>query len=76
MKFIERAKVFTSDLFRNTDGKWDLSRVTVGMMVVTYIAQSAYALWKGQHFDWQSFGLGAGSLIAGGGAGVWMHNKP
>ena len=64
-----------ASLFKQANGTWDLSRVLMAAMAVAYIAQSAYALWSGQHFDWQAFGIGAGAITGGGGAGVWMHGK-
>lgn len=66
--------VFAS-LFKQANGTWDLSRVLMAAMAVAYIGQSAYALWSGQHFDWQAFGIGAGAITGGGGAGVWMHGR-
>lgn len=64
-----------ASLFKQANGTWDLSRVLMAGMAVAYIAQSAYALWSGQHFDWQAFGIGAGAITGGGGAGVWMHGR-
>lgn len=63
-----------ADLFQN-GGKWDLSRIITAAMAIAYIVEGGYALYRGQHFDWQAFGVGAGSIIAGGGAGIWMHSN-
>lgn len=64
-----------ASLFKQANGTWDLSRVLMASMAVAYIGQSIYALVRGQHFDWQAFGIGAGAITGGGGAGVWMHGK-
>lgn len=64
-----------ASLFKQANGTWDLSRVLMAGMAVAYIGQSIYALVRGQHFDWQAFGIGAGAITGGGGAGVWMHGK-
>lgn len=68
-------KQLLAEIFKGPNGLWDLARVVMGMMAIAYIAQSVYAIVHGQHFDWQAFGVGAGSITAGGGAGVWMHGK-
>lgn len=68
-------KAFLASLFKQANGTWDLSRILMAMMAISFIGQSAYALWRGQHFDWQSFGIGAGAITGGGGAGVWMHGR-
>jgi len=64
-----------ASLFKQANGTWDLSRVLMACMALAFIGQSAYALWRGQAFDWQSFGIGAGAITGGGAAGVWMHGK-
>lgn len=66
---------FLAKCFGTSDGRIDLSRIVMLAMAAAYIAQSGYALWKGQAFDWAAFGTGAGAIMAGGGAGVWLHGK-
>lgn len=61
--------------FGYPEGKIDISRVMMVVMAFAYIGQSIYAMMRGQIFDWQSFGVGAGALVAGSGAGVWMHGR-
>lgn len=61
--------------FESPPGKIDLSRVVMLLMALAYVGESGYALWKGQHFDWQAFGVGAGAITTGGGAGVWLHGR-
>ena len=61
--------------FESPPGKIDLSRVVMVGMALAYIVQSGYSIWRGQHFDWQAFGIGAGAIMAGGGAGVMMHGR-
>ena len=68
-------KKWLSMAFESPPGKIDLSRVTLLLMALAYVAQSGYALWRGQHFDWQSFGIGAGAITGGGGAGVFLHGR-
>lgn len=62
-------------VFESPPGRIDLSRIIMLTMAVAYVCQSGYAIWRGQHFDWQSFGIGAGAIMAGGGAGVLMHGR-
>lgn len=67
-------KWFHDALYQNDD-TLDLSRVLMALMALAYIGQSAWALSKGQAFDWQSFGIGAGAVLGGGGTGVWLHGR-
>lgn len=53
----------------------DLSRVLMLFLVLSFVAQSAFALYLRQHFDWSGFGVGGGALLGGSGAGVWLHGK-
>ncbi|MGH8280693.1 MAG: amino acid ABC transporter substrate-binding protein [Gammaproteobacteria bacterium] len=68
-------KKMLHDMFYQNDGTLDLSRVLMTVLVLAYIGQSAYALIRGQAFDWQSFGVGGGALLGGSGAGVWLHGR-
>ena len=64
------------DMFYQADNTLDLSRVLMGLLVVAFISQSAWAiLHNNQLFDWQSFGIGGGALLGGGGAGVMWHGR-
>lgn len=63
------------DLLYYDSGELDLSRVCSLAIVLAFICQSGYAVYRGQAFDWSSFGTGAGALMAGCFGGVWMHSK-
>lgn len=66
---------FVTDLFQNERGEWDLSRVMWAMTVLGFLANAAYACFTSHQFNAQDFGLGAGAILAAGGAGAWMHGK-
>ena len=49
---------------------YDPARVYLAIAVATFVSLSIYAVYKGQTFDPQAFGIGFGTLLAGGGLGV------
>ncbi len=54
-----------------------IARSCGAAIVVTYIGMTVYAIvWKGQHFDMQSFGIGAGAVIAAMGAAERLSLRP
>ncbi len=53
------------------DGEsWDLGRVLWALIGVAFVVFAAWSLLHGGAFDPQNFGVGAGSILGGGGAGV------
>lgn len=69
-------KAWCTKLFGRANGSLDVSKLCMAALVLAYIGESAFALAAHhQLFDWQNFGIGAAALIAGSGAGVWMHGK-
>lgn len=72
---MQTLKKWSHDLLYQNDGTMDLSRVLMALMALSYIGQSIWAIHHGQVFDWQSFGIGAGAVLGGGGAGVMWHGR-
>ncbi len=60
-------------MFSDSSGGVDDARIAAFMMVVSFIGNSAFALYKGQPWNPQEFGLGAGALAAG--VGVWFGQR-
>ena len=60
-------------MFSDSSGAVDDARIAAFMMVVSFIGNSAFALYKGQPWNPQEFGLGAGALAAG--VGVWFGQR-
>jgi uncharacterized membrane protein len=65
------------DLLTGQDNvTYQIARVSGAAVVVTFIALSAYAvIGKGQPFDPQQFGIGAGAVIAAMGAALKLTEK-
>ena len=64
-----------SQMFKQADGTWDISRVLMAVATLGYLGQGCWAVTKGQAFDWQGAGIGLGAVVGGTGAGVMMHSK-
>lgn len=60
-------------MFSDSTGAIDDARVAACLIVLTYLFNSVLAICKGQTWDAQSFGVGAGSLAAG--IGVWFGQR-
>lgn len=52
---------------------WDLVRVGTGISLLVGLGLITYAVVRGDAFDIQSFGIGVGSLLAGGGGAMAMR---
>ncbi len=59
---------FIKSGFTGPDGSLDDGRVAAFMLVLTFIGNSIYALHLKQAWDPQTYGIGAGALVAGVGA--------
>ena len=53
----------------------DVSRVSMLLLVLGFIGLAAWDLYHGGKWDPQSYGIAAGALLAGGGAGIGMKAK-
>lgn len=65
------------DLLTGKDSAtYEIARVSGAAVVATFLGLSAYAvIGKGQHFDPQEFGIGAGAVIAAMGAALKLTEK-
>lgn len=65
------------NLFAEADNKtWDFGRLQWFVGTLVYFGLSLYAYcWKGQPFDPVMWGTGFASVMAGGGAMIWMKGK-
>ncbi len=68
-------KKWGHDALYQADGTLDLSRVLMALAMLAFIGQSLWSMFKGQIFDWQSFGIGAGAVMGGSGLGVKWHGE-
>lgn len=67
--------LFHGHLFTDGSGTTDLSRVLGALVVLTFLAYQAYALFVlRQAFDATNFGTGAAALLAGTAVYVLGHN--
>ncbi len=58
------------------DGEtYDPARVIFFLGALAFIAYSGYTVWKLGTFDPQSYGLGFGGILGGGGAGIGLKAK-
>lgn len=59
----------------NEANEWDLARIAWAAMIAGFLVNAGVAVFTSHQFSAQDFGLGAAALLAGGGAGTWMHGK-
>lgn len=52
-------------VFSDPKGTPDDARIAAFILVLTYCGAAVYALYKGQTWNPQEFGIGAGALVAG-----------
>ena len=55
-------------MFSDANGVPDDARVAAFLVVLTFCGNALYALYRGQIWDPQAFGIGAGAIAAGFGA--------
>ena len=51
--------------FTCQDGSMDDGRVAAFLLVLTFIGNSIFAIYKGQVWEPNNYGIGAGALVAG-----------
>jgi hypothetical protein len=68
---------FVNDLLTGIDNQtFDIARVLWAVTVVTFLVLSCWNVVETkQPFDYQQFGIGAGLVLAGGGAGVALKGR-
>lgn len=67
---------FLNDLFTEADNAtFDMKRLLWAVGVVTGLGFQGYAIFKGQTFSIQDFGIGLGAMLAAGGAALSMNAK-
>lgn len=58
------------------DGEtYDVARVLLFFGGIAFILYSGYVVWSNHAFDFQSYGIGLGGIIGGGGAGIGLKSK-
>ncbi|MHB1023320.1 MAG: hypothetical protein ACYC0Z_13015 [Acidobacteriaceae bacterium] len=60
-------------MFSDPSGMADDARVAAFLVILSFVGNSAFALYKGQPWNPQEYGLGAGALAAG--IGVWFGQR-
>lgn len=65
-----------SDLFKGPDNKhWELARVSFGVALASAVGYQGYALFNGQDFAPEAFGLGLAAILGGGGLGTMFKDN-
>lgn len=65
-----------NDLFTEADNQtFDMKRLLWSVGVVSGLGFQGYAIFKGQTFSIQDFGIGLGAMLAAGGAALSMNRK-
>ncbi|WP_020476604.1 hypothetical protein [Zavarzinella formosa] len=54
---------------------YDVGRVLWLAFGLGFLLFTAYGVWHDVHFDLSSFGINAGAILGGGGAGIGMKSK-
>lgn len=66
-----KLSVLVNDCITGIDGVTvDPARVYLAGAVVVYLCGAVFVVVKAHAFDFQSFGIGFGALLAGGGLGI------
>ena len=60
-------------MFSDSSGAVDDARIAAFLIVLTFLGNSIMAIVKGQPWDPQQFGIGAGALA--GGIGIWFGQR-
>ena len=64
------------NMLADATGTYEIAKASGALVVLTYIGLSVYAVVvKAQPFDPQSFGIGAGAVIAAMGAALKLTQK-
>lgn len=67
------------DCLTGKDGQtYDPARVYLAAGVASFLALAFYTVFKTHTFDYQSFGIGFGAVLAAGGLGIKLksHTEP
>lgn len=69
-------KKFFSDMLTGTDNiNFEIARWGIFISVLTIAGSQIYSLWKGQHFDPSSLGIGFATAVGGGAAGAALKDR-
>jgi hypothetical protein len=64
---------FLNDLFTGVDNcTFDIARVLWAVCVISFVVFSGVDLYLSGEFKSEFYAIGAGGLLFGGGAGVWI----
>jgi hypothetical protein len=64
------------DCLTAKDGEsYDVGRILLFMLALAFVGFTAADLFLNHHFDASSFGVNAGALLGGGGAGIGFKAK-
>jgi len=71
--FKENLQKFLANLFTEPDNQtWCIVKILTGLGALTFLGASIYHVILNHTFDAQSFGMGFGSMLAGGGGSMLM----
>lgn len=67
---------FIKHCLTGMDGcSWDIGRVLWALVTVAFVVFAGWSLFRGGAFDPENFGVGAGTILGGGGAGIGFKAK-
>ena len=68
---------FLTDLFTEKDGiSWSLARVSWALSLIIFLYLAVWdVVFRGSHFDMQSFGIGMGAVVVAGGAAIGFQAR-
>lgn len=76
MSIVDSTKKFLVHCLTEVDNTtFDITRVALALGVLTFLALAVYHEISTGQFDMSNFGLGYGSLLGAGGAGVGIKSK-
>lgn len=69
-------KKFFKDLFCGPSNEhYELARVCLALTTLGLLIFQGYAIFKGQPFSPETFGIGAATILGGGGLGVALKDR-
>lgn len=67
---------FLKDCVTGIDGEsYDIGRAALALVSIGFVVFAGWAVFHGKDFNPQDYGIGAGSILGGGGAGIAMKGK-